>query len=233
MNVAAPCEGLGRLCVAGQTRAGAIFQWTLPRETQRDTLGEIEVYVRGEDLIASYDAAGQEPFRAQVDWRALTPNNNLTALGGVDLIASVQTQLLDSHPELTVSTSLAAGELLALSDADAGVFEPVVLKDEQPVELAAQSGAGCVLYRLSAADSAAPPCSYAEMIHPSDVGPVTIRRDPTGLVRLEHRLFSSFLEKGVILRARLRGVFLEQALDETAALAWYRALVENKLPLTA
>ena len=233
LDVAAPRDGLGQLSVGRQSQAGAIFQWSMPPEAPQIDALETEAYVRGNDLIATYSADDDWPFRVQVAWCALTATDRLTALGGVDMIASVQTDLLDSRPELAVATSLQASELLSLTDADAGVFEPVALDPRQPVALAPKNGAGCVLFRFADDGSTAPAYSYAEMVHAGDVGPATLVRDPAGQVRLERRLFSGFLEKGVILRTRLRGLFLERADDEAAALAWHRALLESKLPLTA
>jgi len=49
---------------------------------------------------------------------------------------------------------------------------------------------------------------------------------------LTHRLFERSLEKGVILKARVRGVLLDRARDGVSAIEWYRNLLQSEPPLT-
>jgi hypothetical protein len=69
------------------------------------------------------------------------------------------------------------------------------------------------------------------MVHPADARRDRLTRDVAGL-RLIHHLFADELEKGVILRARLRGALLPRADDQRLALDAYRGLLDARLPLT-
>jgi hypothetical protein len=77
-----------------------------------------------------------------------------------------------------------------------------------------------------------------EMIHPADeaggvffvAGLGVNQRPVAGSIR--HQLFASFLEKGVILRARLRGEFLPRERDADLAAEAYRQFLAAPPPLT-
>ena len=66
-----------------------------------------ESYVRGNDLVASYQATDDWPFSPQLYWRA----NSLRAVDGVlasaSLLVSVQTHLLDTVPQIAVVVAAA------------------------------------------------------------------------------------------------------------------------------
>jgi hypothetical protein len=78
--------------------------------------------------------------------------------------------------------------------------------------------------------------SYAEMIHAADFqhDQFAAGKTPDGGCRptLEHRLFPGTLEKGVILRSRIRGLFVPRAEDCAQAAADYRQFLHSPLPLT-
>ena len=57
------------------------------------------------------------------------------------------------------------------------------------------------------------------------------RPEDVGTLRVSHQLFSERLEKGVILRARLRGVFLPRQRDTRVAAACYTAFAAAEPPL--
>ena len=52
------------------------------------------------------------------------------------------------------------------------------------------------------------------------------------MVRLTHRLFAERLEKGVILRSRIRGLFIPRSHTDELARHEYRRFAASKLPLT-
>ena len=134
----------------------------------------------------------------------------------VDLQISVQTSLLNSRPTLTTATALNDAELLHL-----------VANESQPsrhrYDLFRPRGCGV---------------SYVEMIHPADeaagalfVGGLGVnQRNPPG--GIHHHLFASFLEKGVIVRARLRGLFLPREHDTELAAEAYGQFLAAPPPLT-
>jgi hypothetical protein len=72
--------------------------------------------------------------------------------------------------------------------------------------------------------------TYAEMCHPHD-GVGMTRDAATGAVRFQ--LFGHDLEKGVILRGRLRGLWLPREQDETTVRQEYARFVKEPPNLTA
>src|SRR6185295_269182 len=110
----------------------------------------------------------------------------LDALAALELVASVQTSLLDSRPELTTGSQLPTTEIFHLRDAERGQFEPLVLA----VNLATRvdrTRPTCFVCRLDG------DVSYAEMVHPLDACESTLLltklEDDRLTLKLEHQLF--------------------------------------------
>jgi hypothetical protein len=74
--------------------------------------------------------------------------------------------------------------------------------------------------------------SYAEMVHPADFAGASLELRGEELLRFSHPLFAERLEKGVIRRVRLCGVFLPRDRDLEKASAIYRNFIAEPLPLT-
>jgi hypothetical protein len=81
--------------------------------------------------------------------------------------------------------------------------------------------------------------SWVEMVHPSDFCGSTINiavgsssEAATSQVGFAHKLFEQRLEKGVILRARVRGALVQQSGDVDVALAAYERFSASEPPLT-
>jgi len=227
LNLQRPHEGLHGIRVDGeaipdvrvlQTRAGDV------PTGQDEQL--VDGYVRGTDLVAVYAQTAQRNVCAQIYWRVIQLDS--VGAAGVEIIASVHTSLLDSDPRIAVGSTLPGCDVWRLLDEMDSRYERVELAELEPFVL--DSGAGLFLFRLP--DSA---CSYAEMIHPADFTTGKIRKDSSKgpLVRSEFRLFDEPLEKGVIRRSRVRGVFLPGEEDEKAAIECYRDFVKSAIPLTA
>ncbi|HEV3345019.1 MAG TPA: hypothetical protein VG125_31875 [Pirellulales bacterium] len=143
-------------------------------------------YTRGGDLIVRYAQTGARPFGVGVYWRAGVASVGSLLLPRVDLVVSVETNLLDSRPELEAQTWLA-----------------------MPAE-ASRPANGC-LARFPQLG-----LSYLELAHPGDaLAPLFTRVGAA--VRLTTRLFGQPLERGVILRSRLRGVFAPLSASESLA----------------
>lgn len=183
-----------------------------------------DCYVRGEDLVVVYAQAGPRPVRVEVYWRASQP---AAAVLCVELQVSVQTSLLESAPELVIHSTLPQAEVWRLRDASRGAFESVVHTQAAASQLRPEHGPGCLLCWLP--DST---LSYAEMIHPSDFRGDELAPAGGSSLTLRHRLFSGELEKGVILRGRMRGMVLPRQGDQAAAAAAFAAFAESPPPLT-
>ncbi len=179
----------------------------------------IEQYVRGGDLVATYMDCPAPALRTQIYWR-VNSHPSADAVAAVELVISVQTSLLNSSPRLATRSLLAVDEARCLTSTDAA----------RRSDLGRSS---CYLYRL-----AETPFSYAEMVEPAQSLESVIEGDVPGAdarfkrLALRHELFPERLEKGVILRARVLGVFLDRRDDQSAAERHYAAFLSAEPPLT-
>ncbi|MCG8449771.1 MAG: hypothetical protein MI725_09355, partial [Pirellulales bacterium] len=62
-----------------------------------------EFFVRGNDLVTNFAQTNEQPFSCQIYWRATLQNSGVILL---DTIISVQTELLESFPQIAVETQL-------------------------------------------------------------------------------------------------------------------------------
>ncbi|MBA4017174.1 MAG: hypothetical protein C0483_08380 [Pirellula sp.] len=166
-----------------------------------------ESYARGRDLVATYPQTDARPYRLQAYWHVVDVGHGALAdvAACVELQVSINTSLLDTAPVVVV------GNLLPADDA---------------VDLPAYHGCA-TLVRPRGAD-----WSYVQIVHPVDhAHPCGTTQTPAGL-QLRTRLFGRYLEKGVIMRARVRGAMVARARDEAAATALYNDFLHAPLPLT-
>lgn len=189
-----------------------------------------EFYVRGDDLIVTYADTPSRPLRSQIYLRSAT-SLNASTLATVELVASIQTHLLDSHPALAVYSRIAAASVWRLTDAEAATWQRVALQPGQSWAIDRECGVGAFLLRLPGGQS------YAEFVHPIDFQHTALTmQEPAGAgwpqIELRHHLFSERLEKGVILRARCLAALLPRENDLETAIHLYRAFSSAQAPLT-
>jgi hypothetical protein len=179
-------------------------------------------------MIVAYEESSRSPVRVDAVWRAVAPAAAANSLAAVDLIVSVRTHLLDTHPNLAVESVVPASDVFRLSASQSAVCEPLGLADKGPIAIDPDRGAGCLLFRLPG-----DLVSYAEMVHPADFQHDELSRGVSGdrTLHIAHRLFRTSLEKGVILRARVRGIFVDRRDDARAAAACYAAFAAADPPL--
>jgi len=189
--------------------------------------GVLECYQRGPDLVAAYRESQSWPVRVDVLWRAISPGEALGLVAGMDVIVSVRTELLDSWPELAVRSELAPVETLRLVDVEAARFQPCSRESRSPLAVS-RGEPGCFAFRLPDV-----PLTYAEMGHPADFFGAVVAESGAGPEWLEvrHRLFAERLEKGVILRSRVRGAVVDRAEDLRSIAACYAAFAAAEPPL--
>ena len=211
------------------------FQWQGPqqeslqllrfRDAARDEPFEfpVEAYVRKEDLVINYGSRKMLPFDLQVYWRRQSYPAQAADFNALEWILAVQTDSLDNQLQLVTSTTgLAAREILHLPLESAKNVEPV----ESASELCAAESTGCVLVRLGE-------ISYIELIHPQDFLTVqVIRTEATSAFTMNRTIFDCPLEKGVIVRARLRGLCVPRAEDVALLRDAYQRFIHDALPLT-
>jgi hypothetical protein len=227
IDVSRPTDGLIALCLEAESFGDThLLGIEIPLVRPGGTNSPIECYVRGGDLAAAYQESEIWPVRTDALWRAEDRSASNGPLAMLELVVSVRTNLADSRPELSVRSTLPAMGLLRLVDEDDARFDvlgPTGTSNIQPT-----AGLACVLFRLPGSR-----LSYAEMIHPLDFhrDEFTCPTAACGAAVLRHRLFPEPFEKGVILRARLRGVFLPQSDDTRMAADSYAAFAAEEPPL--
>lgn len=206
IDVCKPAQGLHRVSLDGRELrelAACEFLGVAIDAERPDAIADC--YQRGEDLIVRYAQTADRPFAVEADWRA----GMIQVAGGrhpyVDLVLSVETSLLDSRPELEAKSSLA----LQVGEMPWNPSTNETLARFLPLGL-----------------------SYVEMIHPDDAL-ASRAENTTGGVRLTTRLFGRPLEKGVILRSRLRGMFVPLKDDRMIASRAFRQFAAAPPPLTA
>ncbi len=141
----------------------------------------------------------------------------------------MQTSLLDSCPTLLSHSELPVGSAFRLHGAQWQTMSEIAPSD-QPVTIKRGTEPGGFLFRLADSD-----LSYAELVHPADSERSQLEMQGGAKAcraRLSHELFAARLEKGVILRARVFGVFLTRDGDCEAAAEHFAEFMAAEPPLT-
>ncbi len=224
VDVRYPFDGLTAMLGGTKLR---LFKTELPPPTSQVADESPDSYVRGRDLVSTYLQDDQRKIRGQIYWRALECGPNRAP--GIDLIVSVQTSLLDSDPTLKVRSNVPAREVLGVTSMERATTNDITPRggDSTTVSLRAPLPA-CWLFRLTADDT-----TYVEMVHPLDFVSSELKETAASEVEHSTQLFRGPLEKGVILRSRLRGLFVPRSGDVAAAIACYREFAASEPPLTA
>jgi hypothetical protein len=204
---------------------------SLPVVGSDAVVANLEAYTRCGDLVGIYAPTINHPFRSQAYWRLASHDVNADhrrALAAIELVASKQTDLLDSRPDLSIGSHLSSTAILHLVSVESGRFNEINF--ERTVVLSRQDAVGCFLFRLPGDR-----LSYAEMVYPLDFE--TTKLEMAGhlgedRVVTRHHLFANRLEKGVILRARVLGLFLSRQDDLQTAAAHYAQFAASNPPLT-
>jgi hypothetical protein len=188
----------------------------------------VECYVRGDDLVLSYEISPTCSMHVDALWRVVRPQLGEKFIVAVDLIVSVRTQQADAWPELAVESILPACETLRLDGVKPTRCRPLSPAPDATFTRGTQEGAGYLLFR-----QAGLALSYAEMVHPADLChdewlPGATEGEGS---RLIHQLFRTALEKGVLLRGRVRAVFVPRIDDARLAAECYAAFAASEPPL--
>jgi hypothetical protein len=185
-----------------------------------------DAYIRGHDMVASYDPSADWPCTPQIYWRAEPSKQTGGALASVSLLVSIQTNLLDTHPIVSAASRLPADEMLFI--AIGGNDQPRV-ESLAPGRHTIRSQMRCcgLLWRLSGGQF-----TYAEFATASDFQKLTIEAAQSGVCEARWQLFVEFLEKGVIRRAQIHAAFLPRENDVAIAHGLCRGLESRPLPLT-
>lgn len=197
-----PLPGLSNLEWDGTAIEGSILGVT----TGEKSLLQVDLadaFARSDDLVATYGELEQGPYSLQVYWTVTADANNPTT---IDATISLQTPLLESFPKVSTESRLPTVEnwLVPLQGS------PTELS--QTTDSQHQGQAPAILSRI--ADSN---WSYFEMTHPEDQGSWKVVFPEPGRCLVRRELGGAFLEKGVIRRLRVRGIFLPRENDVDTA----------------
>ena len=189
-----------------------------------------EVYVRGDDLIASYAGSESTALQPHIRWRSLQIRTQQLDAVGVELIVSMQTYLLDSDPTVSISSTLVATDVRRCVDLENGDFETLAVISPGELPVSEDPRASLIVFRLVGVD-----ISYVEMVPPTDYrgGQLQGTSPGSSAVCWRSRIFSERLEKGVIRRGRIWGLFVRRSHDLELAVRCYRQLTSSPPPLTA
>lgn len=223
VNFDRPEEGL--VATSASARAG---EFRLLSISSSDSGGWpaklVESYARGSDTVTSYAGFDGWPFSPQIYWTVETIDVDGVEIHTLTLMLSIQTDRLDTHPKIVVSSSLPTEEVLRVSVAGEELL--VDSRADGALHIDPQAAACCQLWRLPGSE-----LTYAELMPRSDFQKLSVeRRGHTATSRWE--LFSEFLEKGVIRRARLQAAFLPREDDVQLAAECCQAIELRPLPLT-
>jgi hypothetical protein len=189
----------------------------------------LEAYVRGTDLLAAYDLSAADvrqrsAIRCHLCWRWISHQD--VGACGLELTVSVQTELPDDDPSLSLGSDVASSEALRLVDRTAPRLEPLAAGLWRASDSPAGEGLGAFACRLAGQAG-----WYLEMMHPEDFASLSVGVGmPSVSVRSRFSVFGERLEKGVVRRSRIQGLLL---VDAAAVTTCYRRFMDSPVPLTA
>jgi hypothetical protein len=191
----------------------------------------VDRYVRGDDLIVTYERQSPEHLRAQVYWRYVSNESSSIALTngraeGVHLIVSIQTDRLDLQPTLTVVSSVPTEQILFRASARRDRFRTIADQGDGELDLGSLCRSPMLLARLTDVD-----LSLVLMTLPSDLVRLRVERQGPHC-RCAFELLDEHLEKGVIRRAQVAAWFVPRTTDQFWALKLFRLLLAAPPPLT-
>lgn len=185
---------------------------------------DCDVYCRQLDLVATYAELPQRPLRVQAYWRAIeSPVATDLETCAMELQVSVQTPLLDCLPQVATHSLMRSAAELKMLPCSAGAT-----LDPKSAASPLSPGGMALAIELSAGDRT---WQYVEMIHAEDAQSASAEQGP-GTWRVQQDLFEPGLEKGVIRRVRVRGLFYPGELDQALVERAYHAFHGAALPLT-
>jgi hypothetical protein len=199
---AQPARGLGSLTVYGANWSGARLLGLSSQAIGSSAAGLAEWFVRGNDLVAVFESGPPHSARIDLCWRAVAGGESDAWFARIDLMVSVRTDRLDWRHDIAIESDL--------SDA---CFQ---FTEHQ----------GCAIFRGDR-------WTYTEFVHPADLRhdePTDASQQAAG--HLRRRLFPpESLEKGVILRARARSLFLPPDVAASTIACCYDNFIAADPPL--
>jgi len=217
LDLGVPEAGLQELCFSEQSLAAVRLLGVSLAQKLVDVSQINNHYTRDNCLVASYGDVLKTDCHAQLQWRCIDPQPGLW-LRGLELIISFEAPLLTRLPEWKTTSEIAAQLIFSPVDDDAQTWNPID-----------QNGNGHPpdenRYKMILCRFPEQKLSYVEMVHSQQpcltVFPTTPHSAPK-IIRWGMQMSADHLEKGVILRRVLRGLFLPLEKDEALARKAYQ-----------
>jgi hypothetical protein len=207
IDLLAPLRGLRVLTYRGvAVESGSVLGVDLGK-VAADDLSLPETYARVDDLVATYRQSESRPYRLQAYWRRVAIGDGQVT--GLELQVSINTSLLDTHPSVEVTTQISG------ADTPAGESRAAATGGRPYATLRSPGG-----------------WTYFEAVHPADKRIVCDASTMENAGEQRHVLFGEFLEKGVIVRARIRAAFFPANTTDAELDSAYDDFVNEPLPLT-
>ena len=224
-----PTGGVNSISALGSHLIGACILQLHPPQENDGFAAVHEPYARGKDVVASYAATASDAVRSQAYWRYQQFRLEHGLAVGIELIVSVQTNLLDSDPSVLVVTTIRCDEVWGCSDMDRSQFEPLSLVAQRPLDWTAEVARTVHLFRPPDVD-----VSYVEIVHEQDfrAAQMELSANAPRTIRCKTTLFNERLEKGVIRRGRVWGMFVPRRNDFRSAVACAQQVAAARPPLT-
>lgn len=172
-------------------------------------------WVRGADVVATYEPADPRRLRSTVMWRALGCELGVASW---EVVVSAQTAVLETDVAVAVHADVVADSLLWSTPGAVADWQPL------PTATALPAHATAILLRRPAST-----CLLA--VHPADARRIDAARHGARW-QLTCRLFSAPLEKGVLLRSRVLAAFGPAGGDTAWAERILAAFAASPPPLT-
>lgn len=181
-----------------------------------DRLTPSDTWLRGDDLVAVYDLDDRRQVRASAMWRWLAGPP-----AAWEVVVSASTSLLESDPRVAVICDVGEGPVAWGKRSAGGVVWMPLVDDDMVLP---PEAAGLLVAR--------PTGTVIMAVHPIDAPRIQLIR-VGGRLRIACQLFASTLEKGVLLRSRVRAAIAADATARAQAAAIMESLAAAPPPLTS
>jgi hypothetical protein len=191
VDVSQPGQGVQWTSATGNVCQATTLQFVPPASSQSPPK-LVDAYVRGHDLVATYEQLPGAEVQPQLYWRLLA-EDSMKAVG-VQLLISMQTSLLQSEPKCTIESTLPQART-AIWD-----FVSQAWNGSQPDGTFDQKLVPTPFGRVTWFSVPKQVNSYIEVIYPDDI----VAQHVT-FGHSQSCFFAEHLEKGVIRRGRIAG----------------------------
>jgi len=221
LDLGVPGAGLQQLCFSEQPLPAVGLLGVSLTQKLVDVSQINSHYARDNCLVASYGDVLTTNCHAQLQWRCVDPQPGLW-LGGLELIVSFEAPLLTRLPEWKTTSEIPDRLIFSPVDDNAQTWQPIGRNgNDYPQDPSLNENR----YRMILCRFPEQNLSYLEMVHCQQPWLRVFSAAPQSapeIMRWGLQMPADHLEKGVILRRVLRGLFLPLEEDEVLARKAYQ-----------